>query len=201
MAFQKAETVYRVLDRPSVYALAQVVFAPGQRGKLTRIFETTAARLPPARRILDVGCGPSSWLWRLGLHPVGVDIAPSYIRRFATVGRGVVASSMGLPFPKATFDQTWCFGLLHHLSDDDARGTLSEMRRATAAGGTLIVMDAVLPRSLFKRPLAHLIRKLDRGAYVRNEDRHRELLGAGWNVTRELMSYTGLEVTVAMTQV
>jgi SAM-dependent methyltransferase len=195
----RLRAIYRTLDRPCLYGLAQVLFAPGQPRRLTRIFSATAKNLPSARRILDVGCGSSSWLWRLGLRPVGLDITPSYTARFALHGDPVViASSTAIPFADAIFDQAWCFGLLHHLSDEEARQTLAEMRRVTAAGGALVVMDAVLPRSPRRRPLAYLIRKLDRGAYVRSEANHRALLGERWTVRRELMAYTGLEVTVAV---
>lgn len=192
------DTLYRVLDHPKVYELAQVLLAPGQHHRLTDAFRTMAARLPAARDILDVGCGPSSWLWRLGLHPVGLDITHSYSARFAAAGEpAVTASATAIPFAAETFDQTWCFGLLHHLSDEDAKRTIAEMRRVTRDGGAMVIMDAVLPESAWRRPLAYLLRKLDRGGRVRTEAHHRALLGEHWQVTRELMAYNGLEVTIA----
>ena len=191
--------LYRVLDRPWVYALAQIVLAPGQQRLLKRLFRETAQSLPDRGRTLDVGCGPASWLRRLGRLPIGVDINCSYVAHYTrTGGRAVTASSTAIPFANGAFDQSWSFGLLHHLSDDDARRTLDEMRRVTAPGGTLVVMDAVLPRSPWRRPLAYVLRKLDRGGCVRAEAHHRALLGEGWSVRRALMAYNGLEVTIAV---
>jgi ubiquinone/menaquinone biosynthesis C-methylase UbiE len=191
--------IYRILDRPWVYDLAQLLLAPGQHSLLTRIFRETANDIPRARRVLDVGCGPASWLWRIGARPVGLDLAVSYVSHYArTDPRTVAASSAAIPFAAGSFEQSWCFGLLHHLSDDDARRTLDEMRRVTAPGGTLVVMDAVLPRSPWRRPLAYILRKLDRGGCVRSESDHRALLGEGWSVRRALMAFNGLEVTIAV---
>lgn len=194
---------YRVLDVPWVYGLAQVVLAPGQHRLLTRLFRETARSLPPAgrtaKRTLDVGCGPSSWLNRLGIAPVGIDISVSYVLHTVRHGgRAVTASASAIPFADDAFEQSWCFGLLHHLSDDDARRTLDEMRRVTSPGGAIVVMDAVLPRSPWRRPVAHVLRKLDRGGRVRDESHHRRLLGEGWALRRELMAYNGLEVTIAV---
>jgi SAM-dependent methyltransferase len=194
-----ADALYRILDSPYVYNVAQNVLAPGVHHRFTRAFRETAARLPAARRILDVGCGPSSWLWRVGLQPVGLDITWSYAARFGATGsRVVTASSAAIPFATGSFDQAWCIGLLHHLSDDDARRTLAEMRRVTDGGGSVVIADAVLPRSAWRRPVAYVLRKLDRGGRVRTEAQHRALLGDGWSVTRILMAYNGLEATIAV---
>jgi ubiquinone/menaquinone biosynthesis C-methylase UbiE len=191
--------IYRLLDVPWVYRLAQVVLAPGQHRLLTRIFRETAHEFPAARRILDVGCGPSSWLWRVGTRPIGLDFSVSYVHHYVrSGGAAIAATASAIPFADSIFDQSWCFGLLHHLSDDDARRTLEEMRRVTRSGGPMVVMDAVLPRSPWRRPVAYALRKLDRGGCVRSEAHHRTLLGEGWTIERALMAYNGLEVTIAI---
>lgn len=190
--------IYRVLDVPWVYRLAQIVLAPGQHRLLTRIFRETAREFPAARRILDVGCGPSSWLWRIGTRPIGLDFSVSYVHHYVRRGgAAVAATASAIPFADSSFDQIWSFGLLHHLSDEDVRLTLDEMRRVTRSGGPMVVMDAVLPRSA-GRPVAYALRKLDRGGRVRSEAHHRILLGEGWTIDRALMAYNGLEVTVAI---
>lgn len=191
--------IYRVLEVPWVYGLAQVVLAPGQHRLLTRIFRQTARELPEARRTLDVGCGPSSWLWRIGTRPFGLDFSVSYVHHYVrSGGAAVAATATAIPFADSTFDQSWSFGLLHHLSDDEVRLTLDEMRRVTRSGGPMVVMDAVLPRSAWRRPVAYALRKLDRGGEVRSEAHHRRLLGEGWTIARALMAYNGLEVTIAI---
>lgn len=179
------------------YRLAQCVLAPGA-GR--RIGEWIAARLashPAPGPVLDVGCGPASWLWRAGLRPVGVDLSPG---RAAAFGRGhgsaaVAASAIALPFPDGCFASVWSFGLLHHLSDDHARAAVSEMLRVTRPGGHGIVFDAVLPGAAWRRPLAWALRRLDRGRWVRTQEGLESLLGEprGWERRQLTYALTGLE--------
>ena len=195
------DAIYRLLDHAWVYDLIQVLMAPGQRSRLTREFRMVAGRLPKPTRILDVGCGPSSWLWRIGLQPIGLDITPEYAARFAEAGQqAVTASCTEIPFADGTFDQVWSVGLLHHLSDGNARRALDEMRRVAAVGGSIVILDAVLPVSAWRRPIAFAIRKLDRGGHVRAEVQHRTVLGDGWTHRRGLMAYNGLEFMISVRQ-
>lgn len=196
-----ADAVYRLLDHSWLYNLAQVLIAPGQHRRLTQVFRTVSEQLPTAQRVLDVGCGPFSWLWRIGLHPMGLDLTPQYAARFAAQGElAVTASSTAIPFADGSFDQVWSIGLLHHLTDVDAHQTLSEMQRVSSIGGSIVVLDAILPVSAWRRPLAYALRKLDRGGRVRAEPHHREILGDGWTHQRGLMAYNGLEFMIAIRQ-
>lgn len=54
--------IFRVLDLPRIYRLSQVVLAPGAQRAITRKLGEYTTLFPAAHRILDVGCGPSSWL-------------------------------------------------------------------------------------------------------------------------------------------
>lgn len=193
--------VYRVLDHPAIYRCAQLLLSPGQRRILQRLIGQIITKVRPPRLALDIGCGPNSWLWQFDIYPIGVDITPSYASEYAhNDSRIVIASSSALPFVEGTFDQAWCFGLLHHLPDEFVEQTLCEMRRVTSPDGALIIIDAVMPdRSLWRNPLPWIIRKLDRGSYVRSEAEHRRLLGSNWVMHRYFSSYIGLEVMVAVT--
>ena len=196
-----ADAIYRVLDLSWVYNLVQVVVAPGQHSRLTALFRRVSNQLPAADRVLDVGCGPSSWLWRIGIRPFGLDITPQYATHFAATGDpAVAASSAEIPFADRSFDQVWSIGLLHHLSDENARRTLAEMERVSSIGGSIVVLDAVLPVAAWRRPVAHVLRKLDRGGHVRAEAHHRAILGDGWTHERGLMAYNGLEYMLAIRQ-
>ncbi|HYL78870.1 MAG TPA: methyltransferase domain-containing protein [Bryobacteraceae bacterium] len=169
-----------------VYQSLGRLLAPGGKRIITQHLQ------PHPGRALDVGCGAWSCLSLIGMKPYGVDISADCVRVFH---RGVVASAIALPFVDGCFDSVWSFGLLHHLPDQDARAAICEMRRVTRAGGRTIVFDGVLPRRAWLRPLAWLIRRLDRGHWMR----HRESLDAlidstgAWQRQRFTYAYTGLE--------
>ena len=185
--------LHALLERPLVYAVVWRALAPGAtRALLARIRAELAAA--PEGRMLDVGCGPRSWLERAGAAPVGVDTSPAYARAlYRSGGVAVVARAKALPFRTGSFGSVWCFGLLHHLSDEEARGALAEAGRV-ARPGRLVVFDAVLPRCALRRPLAWALRRLDRGGFLRGETAFRGVLPDGdWRVSRITYAWTGLE--------
>lgn len=170
------------------YRLSQIVFGAGAAQQVMR----RTKWVPRVGRHLDVGCGPSSWLWREGVAPIGIDTA---IDRAAAFGTAAVASASALPFADHSFDVSWTFGLLHHLCDRDVQRTISELRRVTRPGGAIVMFDGVLPERPFARPLASLIRWMDRGAWLRRQERLEALLNRreSWTVERFSYTFTGLE--------
>jgi hypothetical protein len=58
------------------------------------------------------------------------------------------------------------------------------------------ILDAVLPASAMRRPVAAFIRRLDRGQHMRRESALRALLDpcGRWTYTRFTYSATGLEM-------
>ncbi len=164
--------LYRILNWPPVYTVSQFLLAPGAQLLMTRRLRAIARRVPAGRRILDVGCGPASWLFRIGLDPVGLDYEPEYINKYHHSGHiGVVASADRLPFASQSFDSVWTVGVLHHLNDDSVREAVREMLRVCCVGGAVIILDAVMPKSAYTRPIAYLLRRLDRGRFIRSEHR------------------------------
>jgi ubiquinone/menaquinone biosynthesis C-methylase UbiE len=106
-------------------------------------------------RILDVGCGIGTLERHLarrcppGATIVGVDIDPSRIREALSIpqpdgpGAGVsylCADAMRLPFRDGSFGASVVILTLQHLSEPTR--ALSEMRRVTAPGGTVIAVEA-----------------------------------------------------------
>jgi SAM-dependent methyltransferase len=160
---------------------------------LARIFRD----LPhPRRNILDVGCGPSSWLWKIGIQPIGLDLSESYTRKFRAKGGVCVTASAGeLPFAANSFDAVLSVALLHHLPEDLARGTVSEMVRVTSECGHVIIFDPILPTSIWRRPLAWMLCKLDRGRFIRPQEAFtsRIIHDSEWSVQRIKHSYLGTE--------
>ena len=170
----------------ALYRFSTAVLAPGGARDIASRIESRPGRA------LDVGCGPDSPLWSVGMKPFGVDIALDRARAF---GPAVVASAAALPFADGAFASVWSFGLLHHLPDDRARAALREMRRVTGAGGATVILDAVLPRRGWRRPLAWLLRRLDRGRWMRCQEALQALFDspAAWRFERFTYARTGLE--------
>lgn len=197
----RAVRVHAVLERPLVYEAAQMILAPGARRRLTTLVGDLLATRP-AGRLLDVGCGPDSWLVRAGARPVGLDLSTAYVGEFARRGgAGVVGSADALPFASESFDVVFSLGLFHHLPDAVAAIALAECARVRRReGGRLAVLDAVLPRSAWTRPVAHWVRRMDRGRFMRTETQLRALLPSelSWSARRVTYALNGLEMLVCV---
>ncbi len=190
---------FRLLEKPWFYRLIQSLLAPGADELVVQYIQELLAHLPPAHRMVDIGCGPSSWLWRVDEHPLGVDISPSYSSQFHIAGEPATTASAGyLPFASRSFDGVWSVGMLHHLHEEIARQALQEFERICSPDGYIVMIDAVLPKRAWRRPLAYAVRRSDRGRYVRSQSELESLLPArqDWTVARHRYSYTGLEILV-----
>lgn len=182
--------------RYALWLAVQWIVAPRFAALIRR---TVREEMTPlgAGRWLDVGCGPRSRIARtLPGTVVGIDCAVEMLRE--TQRDGVIcagASATALPFDAQSFDGVVCVGLLHHLNEADADMALGEMRRVTRPGGTLLLFDNVTPLSTMRRPLAALLRAIDRGGYIRTEVALRRLLDRhGFEIgCRVTYSWTGLE--------
>lgn len=190
--------IYQILDFPLLYSLPQHIFAPGADAYISKIIYRLLSELPKSKRLLDVGCGPSSWLFKQNIKPIGLDINPSYIEKYNVVAEGYVGSSDNLPFGSQSFDGIWSIGLLHHLSKKQAQGSIKEMMRVCNKGGYVVILDAVMPTTPIKQPLSYFIRKLDRGKFMRSSKQNKELLPNPneWKISRFTYSYTGLELMI-----
>jgi SAM-dependent methyltransferase len=125
-------------------------------------------RLPAGenRSFLEVGCSWGRWCIaaaRLGYRPIGIDPSLKSIRAANRVARQlgiraryVVADGRYLPFRDRSFDQVFSYSVLQHLSKENTRNALSEVRRALRPGGTALVQ---MPNVFGVRCLYHQIRR------------------------------------------
>lgn len=100
------------------------------------------------RRILEIGCGLGTDLLqfaRQGALVTGVDLSPQSLQlaqqRFeleGLPGTFVVADAENLPFPAASFDVVYSFGVLHHTPHIEQ--AIAEIHRVLVPGGELILM-------------------------------------------------------------
>jgi len=188
--------IYRVLEIPFVYRISQAVLAPGNVRIISRHLSQIFAQMPTPATVLDVGCGPSSFLWNFGMKPVGLDVCDAYTKKFRDAGNlSVTASAAVLPFPADFFDLVFSMSLLHHLPDAMARETVGEIVRITRPEGRAVLFDPVLPKSAWRRPQAWALCKLDRGRFIRSQrDYQSRVLGAReYKSTRVTHTFLGAE--------
>jgi SAM-dependent methyltransferase/uncharacterized protein YbaR (Trm112 family) len=122
-------------------------------------------RLPPGngRLFLEVGCSWGRWCIaaaRAGYRPIGIDPSLDGVRAARHVAEQlcvdalyVVGDGRYLPVRDQTVDQVFSYSVLQHLSRDNVRTTLREVRRVLRPdGGSLIQMANKLgPRSLYNQ--------------------------------------------------
>jgi SAM-dependent methyltransferase len=107
----------------------------------------TAVNAPPFQGlILDAGCGDGVDLASTGLtegcRVVGVELSNGGVRasagRIASIVRShlVQGSVLSLPFPSATFDGAYSYGVVHHTVDPEL--ALREIARVLKPGARLL---------------------------------------------------------------
>jgi SAM-dependent methyltransferase len=94
---------------------------------------------PPGCRVLDVGCGPGSYLGLLSaVRAVGVDLSAGMAREASVHAPVLVADAAALPFADAAFDRVLAPHMLYHCPDIPA--AVAELRRVVRPGGVLIAV-------------------------------------------------------------
>ncbi len=204
--------IYRLLEVPSIYRLANAVLAPGWSHLIGPLYQRVFGH--STGRVLDVGCGPGLKTPRPKGLLVGIDVNSSYIKDFTggfldqdaglvcrpPAGReclGYVASADQLPFPEDSFDEARTSLVFHHLPRVVAVRAVQEMVRCVRKGGRVILLDLVWPRKAWARPLAWLTLSLDRGRFMRSQEEllalTQEACPGSWNWERCTGTYTGME--------
>lgn len=158
-----------LLSSPRVYETwSQLVSGPDARPRMVR----ELIRPKAGDRVLDVGCGTGDWLSHLGdVTYVGVDLSASYIdsarKRFdghpsATF---LVGDAAHLPEDLGRFDLAMVTGVLHHLTDDDARAMVDAVAAALKPDGRFVALENTYVEGQSR--IARAIIDRDRGDHVR----------------------------------
>ncbi len=194
---------YKILEHPLVYTVAINLLAPAGKFLIRKHYENAFCNTRGL--VLDVGCGPQL------LTPapvegtvVGIDVNFDYVSKFCQEGHhsrtsrlGLVSSAAPLSFGDDLFDECRCNAVLHHLPDEFAKEAVMEMVRVTKPGGRVVIFDPVYPKTPYRRPLAWMTCKFDRGEWVRTEQAQQRLLNEAypfdWDVTRFTYTLSGLE--------
>lgn len=106
-------------------------------------FRAVAARLAGAARVLDVGCGPGTFIGNYlgGVECLGIDVSAPQIdyanRRYGTAEHRF--STQALAGLDACFDAVTLIEVIEHLAPADARRLLAEVRGLLSPQGCLVV--------------------------------------------------------------
>jgi SAM-dependent methyltransferase/uncharacterized protein YbaR (Trm112 family) len=136
-------------------------------GNLTE-YPIPRLRLPAGngKLFLEIGCNWGRWCIaaaRIGYRPVGIDPSLKGIRAARRAARQLnidahylVADGRYLPFADGLVDQIFSYSVLQHLSKENARAILREIRRVLRAGGRCEVQ---MPNVFGIRCLYHQMRR------------------------------------------
>ena len=118
-------------------------------------FKEVASRIPNGSKVLDIGCGPGSFLWILAqekpeIQGIGVDIASSQIQyAIENVGKsfpnGTVSFQMlkpgapHLPFEDESFDAITSIEVIEHIHPHLAFNLLEEAKRVLKPNGKMVL--------------------------------------------------------------
>lgn len=170
-------------DLRNILAVPQIYQAFQQSGGFFGARLKTIQRYLPIQeeaRIVDVGCGPGylrSFLPE-SCRYFGFDTDERYIARAQATQQPhdqyrcrIFDEAMAAEV--APVDIIMMNGLLHHLTDDEARRLLAASVSALSDGGRIFTLDGcyVPGQSLLRKKLLDW----DRGRYVRTEDHYRSL--------------------------
>jgi ubiquinone/menaquinone biosynthesis C-methylase UbiE len=119
-------------------------FTPAANDRLIDAFVALSG-LPPASRVVDLGCGSGVFtrvLQRRGYRCCGADLSPKLIEAARAKFRDVEfveGDAEQLPFADASFDGVLLSGLVHHLPDPFR--CAAEVFRILRPGGRFVAFD------------------------------------------------------------
>src|SRR6476469_2600511 len=131
-------------------------------------------------RILDLGCGTGELApvcLKKGYTYVGIDIEAERSQYAATTlkkGKFHVMDASKIAYPTGHFDQILVTGVLHHLSDEDVRSIVREMKRILRPDGRALVMEDIALRGSLNL-LGALVHLADEGSHIRRPNEYTPL--------------------------
>lgn len=178
---ERGKHLYSLLSYPAVYRTVQRLFRSIEvQRQLLELLD-----LRPDQRILDIGCGPATFLRRLpaGVTYIGFEPNPAYVARaraeFGTRGEFHVgyfdeaAARTILPV-----DAVLVKAVLHHMSDSEADALFRLVAKMLRPGGRVVSVDpAYIER---QNAVSRFIISRDRGCNVRRPEGYEALARASF---------------------
>ena len=158
-----------ILNFPLVYKLSQKIFlADNFRKKV--LHELLNDKIDS---ILDIGCGPGNMIKYISFNDYyGFDTDVNYINYAKKKYNNCnffceLFTEHSLKKIKKV-DVVLLFGLLHHLTNDEAIKLIELIKLSLNPKGKILVLDPVFVNN--QNPIATFLIKNDRGLHVRNEE-------------------------------
>lgn len=166
------------LKIPGIYSLFQrLVGVDHARRWVTEQYFRTR----PGDKIVDIGCGPGDLLEFLPQpRYVGIDISEEYVRegqrRYGNAAVFLAGTTDDYHNDERVQDADLviCFGVMHHLNDDEAGRLLEFARRNLKPGGRFVGLEPCFLAHQAK--LSAWLMARDRGQNVRHEHLWKSLL-------------------------
>ena len=176
---QVSKGIRSVLESPWIYSTFQNLVS--KKPIWPDLIEEFLPRGEEPSRVLDIGCGPATflhgnWLPIEQKNFVGIDPSPEYIARARTdfpEAEFIEGTAETVSLGDRRFDLVVMSGVLHHLGDPEAARAMKYAVDHLAEGGTVITIDPVIFPG--QNPFARWMALADRGQNVRSVDRLAEL--------------------------
>ena len=168
--------IEKLSDQPGLFLFARGILEDNFKAIHRTIREQLSMK--PGHRVLDVACGPGAFSVLFDPEGyLGVDINHRYINYAKRHYRGSfqVMDVRNLEFEESSFDEALVFGLLHHLSDEDAEGVISGLSRVLKPGGRVLVIEDIPTESKLNL-IGRLLHWVENGHFIRHAEGYRRLL-------------------------
>jgi SAM-dependent methyltransferase len=173
---ERSKHLYSLLSYPAVYLTVQRLF----RSEVVQSRLLELLDLRAAERVLDVGCGPATFLRRLpaDVTYIGFEPNPAYIAQahveFGTRGEfhvGYFDEAAARTIPAV--DAVLVKAVLHHMSDDEANALFLLAAKVLKPGGRVVSVDPAYVEN--QNPISRFVISRDRGRNVRSPEDYEAL--------------------------
>jgi SAM-dependent methyltransferase len=173
--------IHKLVAIPWFYDLSQWLAGASQNRK---VFREEFSPLPEKGCVLDVGGGTglSRLLLPMGWKYFCLDPDPQKLEGFRAKfpdDEAVQASACEIPLDDESFDLCIMIAVSHHLTDEEFRFALSEIKRLLRPRGKFMLMDAVWNSANLR---GRFLWALDRGSYPKTREFLQSRLGACFSI-------------------